>query len=1063
MALTIVGTPYEKANSNAIAAFNATGASVVVVVSVGVSGSTQDTTAVSFGGQAMTTSADLRQLDPDGWTYTRIFYLFNPPSGSSAITVTASDNAATAFFLIALSGADTTGIGNTNKASGNSNHPAVAVTATAADNWIIFGVSNGTDGTAVSANDGSTLVNEIIIAGSNGRAGMLRETTVGAGATTVGATTAADFWSIVGLEIKAVVSDLSISVSDTITITDTDTVATTTPRVDTLTDGFEDGTIDLATYNLIQNGGATITETGGRLVLAMPGASTAATHADQSTDRTYDLTGSAFSIKVLEVPSAATTAFAGIRIGIDDDNWFRWLYQSGNLMAQRNSGTAQATLATLTLDLAVHRYWRIREAAGTVYWDTSVDGQAWTNRASYVYPIAITNLTLRMTAICIGNETNPGNFIVDNLNLTPLEPNVSETITITESTTRALSLDVTESETITITDSPTTAVVAVPTLQVSVLDNITVVDTVNNSRTNMIKNPSFEVNISDSWPTFGPGTITRTRDTVEKVFGTASYKMDTNGVNTDGGSDTNFTLTAGTYTLSGYIKTENATGDAKLVLRNRTNFNGDISLTLNNSIPTRDWTRVSGSFTVPGTDSFDVVFGIGPYGSPGQGIAWFDGIMLEMTASLGDYFDGSSAGATWTGTAHNSASTMAGYVVITTPVPELAISVSDTITVSDSVDPELVSFIGKSEAITITEALSVTLPLTISKSETITVTEARTVFIPQLNIAVSETVTITDSVQANSDISIVASETITVSEAAFAVLIALINVSEAITIADSANVATVLGIAKTETITVTDSATVAPIVLTVTASELITIAEVTTLLLPTLSVAVNEVITIADVADPELESHIRESESITVSETVDLELESNVQVSETITVTDAPIVSAGTLGGVAVVETITVSEAVALDIPLNISVADTVTISENRVVVLPELHVSVVDTVTLSESTKVVSELHVNVAEAITITDSVTMFTDKLYLAVSETIVVQEQVIFQPEYFKNQPFYLEIGDGLSMILGAPRMVIWGTNGRPQNPRLGEFGFNDELNQIEIWNGQEWRKIATSAL
>jgi hypothetical protein len=39
-----------------------------------------------------------------------------------------------------------------------------------------------------------------------------------------------------------------------------------------------------------------------------------------------------------------------------------------------------------------------------------------------------------------------------------------------------------------------------------------------------------------------------------------------------------------------------------------------------------------------------------------------------------------------------------------------------------------------------------------------------------------------------------------------------------------------------------------------------------------------------------------------------------------------------------------------------------------------------------------------------------------------------------------------------------KMPVWGSAGRPSNPRRGDFGFNAETNQLEIYNGYMWKGI-----
>lgn len=261
------------------------------------------------------------------------------------------------------------------------------------------------------------------------------------------------------------------------------------------------------------------------------------------------------------------------------------------------------------------------------------------------------------------------------------DESIFDVTTVTEAVTILISSTISVFDASTVTDVPT----VILTNFISVNETPTAYD----FRTNMMPNPSFEVNYTDGWNQFATtGTPVRTWDNTVSFFGGASYKHDANGVTTDSGLDWNFTLTPGAYRLSGYIKTQNITGDAKLVLRNRTNFNGDISLTVGNTPTSQDWQRVSGTFTVTATDSFDVVIGLGPYGAPGQGIAWFDGIILEKTSVDEAYFDGNIRGA-WTGATNNSASTLSLVSIATAS----AAFVFDTSTVTDVPTVRITNFV----------------------------------------------------------------------------------------------------------------------------------------------------------------------------------------------------------------------------------------------------------------------------------------------------------------------------------------------------------------------------------
>lgn len=179
-------------------------------------------------------------------------------------------------------------------------------------------------------------------------------------------------------------------------------------------------------------------------------------------------------------------------------------------------------------------------------------------------------------------------------------------------------------------------------------------------RTNLIPNPSFEVNITDNWDTYGTGTLTRTRDTVEQFWGAASFKIDAGGLASDGGLSYNLTLAAGTYAFAGYVKTGADVTNAHCIIRENTGF----TTLVENHVTTanQNWQRLGGTFTLGGSQSCDVIIGLGSYGSTSIGIAFFDGLYLVQESVLTNYFDGSFLDTDlrtydWTGTAHNSTST----------------------------------------------------------------------------------------------------------------------------------------------------------------------------------------------------------------------------------------------------------------------------------------------------------------------------------------------------------------------------------------------------------------------
>lgn len=175
----------------------------------------------------------------------------------------------------------------------------------------------------------------------------------------------------------------------------------------------------------------------------------------------------------------------------------------------------------------------------------------------------------------------------------------------------------------------------------------------NSVKTNYVNNPSFEVNVTDSWTLDGDATIAQDIDVSTISYsGTSSAKITATG-------PWSFTSNAipieqGTYyTMSGLVKSD-AAMDVTFVGRDS---NGDIVDTadLFNIAATNDWAQ----FTITHlTDAFDatvVTYELMFEGDAGD--FYLDCIQFEKALKASDYFDGSlpsDFGAIWEGTADNS-------------------------------------------------------------------------------------------------------------------------------------------------------------------------------------------------------------------------------------------------------------------------------------------------------------------------------------------------------------------------------------------------------------------------
>lgn len=99
----------------------------------------------------------------------------------------------------------------------------------------------------------------------------------------------------------------------------------------------------------------------------------------------YDLTGGVAAVRVVDVGvGPAIYTFLGVQQSISGpDPVARIIHYEGEIYAETKiDGVSDAYGTKLTYDPALHRFWRIRESAGTLYWQVSADGVDWTDLAS---------------------------------------------------------------------------------------------------------------------------------------------------------------------------------------------------------------------------------------------------------------------------------------------------------------------------------------------------------------------------------------------------------------------------------------------------------------------------------------------------------------------------------------------------------------------------------------------------------------------------------------------------------------------------------------------------------
>ncbi len=137
-----------------------------------------------------------------------------------------------------------------------------------------------------------------------------------------------------------------------------------------------------------------------------------------STDH-YDLTDSQLVIEMVSIPNVGNgSTECSVDLTDGSNNALHTIYAGGNLLFREtvagvNNGTA------VTYSATAHRWLRIREAGGTVYWETSPNGVTWTVQRSKTVGIDVTALYASLNSGYWGTEPSPGSAIFDNVNRPP--------------------------------------------------------------------------------------------------------------------------------------------------------------------------------------------------------------------------------------------------------------------------------------------------------------------------------------------------------------------------------------------------------------------------------------------------------------------------------------------------------------------------------------------------------------------------------------------------------------------------------------------------------------------
>jgi hypothetical protein len=144
--------------------------------------------------------------------------------------------------------------------------------------------------------------------------------------------------------------------------------------------------------------------------------------AGASSSATYDLRDCYLHFELLAVPDQASEGFVDGYLW-DYENALGFTVSGDQLrFLYANSGVEFSAGAARDYDSVEHRWLRVREAGGTMYWEVSSDGSGWNAVATENsgFAIQLSRVEVRLEAGTRAASADPGVAVFDNVNAEPV-------------------------------------------------------------------------------------------------------------------------------------------------------------------------------------------------------------------------------------------------------------------------------------------------------------------------------------------------------------------------------------------------------------------------------------------------------------------------------------------------------------------------------------------------------------------------------------------------------------------------------------------------------------------
>jgi hypothetical protein len=198
----------------------------------------------------------------------------------------------------------------------------------------------------------------------------------------------------------------------------------TSPPIGNLSDGLTQGSLNSSLWSVGQVGGGqnsavTVTDTtSGLQIRPLANAGSINAYNGVFSTATYNLTNGAAFVHAAQTAVGAY-ADTSLDVTLNASNTLDVVSENGSLYFQKTVGGTTTNIAAQPYSPTSHAWWRIREASGSVYWETAPDGSAWTTQAQAADPFAVVSMQVALNAGTYQSVANPGQAVFQNLNVAP--------------------------------------------------------------------------------------------------------------------------------------------------------------------------------------------------------------------------------------------------------------------------------------------------------------------------------------------------------------------------------------------------------------------------------------------------------------------------------------------------------------------------------------------------------------------------------------------------------------------------------------------------------------------